>query len=419
MDTTDTRSTPGKAGEAMTFGEKLAALMAERGIGLRQLARLVPCDHGHLSKLRSGDKTPSAKLADRLDELLCADGALAGLRPSAPTHRTLHNGPLFDREGLVLLAPPTERGRLADADYVQTLREDNQRLISMDSLHGGNDVLPLSLRIFRSAHAKLAAGSHERTVQRDLEAAAGETAEIASWIAYDADKQEIARQIIHEALFLSRLAGDRSMEQFELSHLALLALHERRSREALRICEAVQDDPRMPPRVGALFDLRRARALAQMNDCAAAFRALEQAAATIGESITERDPSWTWWLDDAELAWHRGMLHIELDEWGRAVDCMAASARTRTNARRLASTRTRARYNDLAHLLEALVHVQQWNAAESVIADVLDQAAEVGSARTAKLLRGVVAQVARDRAPSTVADASEDLRQLLAVVDPA
>jgi hypothetical protein len=42
-------------------------------------------------------------------------------------------------------------------------------------------------------------------------------------------------------------------------------------------------------------------------------------------------------------------------------------------------------YNDLSHL-----HVQEWSAAEPVIADVLNQAAEVGAARIARLLRGVV-----------------------------
>jgi hypothetical protein len=49
-------------------------------------------------------------------------------------------------------------------------------------------------------------------VERDLTAAAGETGEIAAWLAPDADHQAISRQIIHEALMLSRLAGDHDME---------------------------------------------------------------------------------------------------------------------------------------------------------------------------------------------------------------
>ncbi|WP_225994100.1 helix-turn-helix domain-containing protein [Actinomadura rudentiformis] len=76
----------------MTFGEKLRVLMDERGIGVRELARMVPCDHGHLSKIRAGDKVPSPKFAERLDELLDADGTLAELKPvpiRAVTHDAL------------------------------------------------------------------------------------------------------------------------------------------------------------------------------------------------------------------------------------------------------------------------------------------------------------------------------------------
>ncbi|WP_329521047.1 hypothetical protein [Spirillospora sp. NBC_01491] len=312
-----------------------------------------------------------------------------------------------------------ERGRPVDADYVQTIRETNQHLISLDSLYGGNDLLPLSLRIFRAAHAKLATGHHERAIERDLEAATGETAEVTSWIAHDADKQHTARQVIHEALLLSRLAGDLSMELFNMSHLALLALHLRRSREALRLCEDMQDDQRMPPRVHALFDLRRARALAQMGDRPAAFAALDHATGAVTASITARDPKWTWWLDGAELAWHRGMLHVELGEWDPAITAITESASGRTNARRRASTRTRARYNDLAQLLEVLVHIEAWNEAEPVLIEVLDQAAEVGSARTTNILTGVVDGIVRRRGPSVIVDAAMDLRRLLDVVDPA
>ncbi|HYK28042.1 MAG TPA: helix-turn-helix transcriptional regulator [Streptosporangiaceae bacterium] len=58
------------------FGEHLGRVMAERGIGVRELARQLPCNPGYLSNLRSGRKRPSRSMAARLDELLAADGAL-------------------------------------------------------------------------------------------------------------------------------------------------------------------------------------------------------------------------------------------------------------------------------------------------------------------------------------------------------
>ena len=45
------------------FGTELARLMAARGLGVRELARMVPCNPGHISNLRSGKARPSPELA--------------------------------------------------------------------------------------------------------------------------------------------------------------------------------------------------------------------------------------------------------------------------------------------------------------------------------------------------------------------
>lgn len=65
------------------FGRELARLMAARGIGVRELARAVPCNPGHISNLRSGRDRASAEMAARLDGVLDAGGSLTGLVPGA------------------------------------------------------------------------------------------------------------------------------------------------------------------------------------------------------------------------------------------------------------------------------------------------------------------------------------------------
>jgi transcriptional regulator with XRE-family HTH domain len=64
------------------FGTELARLMAARGVGVRELARMVPCNPGHISNLRSGKARPSAELAEVLDERLEAGGSLCALVPA-------------------------------------------------------------------------------------------------------------------------------------------------------------------------------------------------------------------------------------------------------------------------------------------------------------------------------------------------
>jgi hypothetical protein len=63
------------------FGTELARLMAARALGVRELARKVPCNPGHISNLRSGKARRSPDLAGVLDRVLEADGTLAALAP--------------------------------------------------------------------------------------------------------------------------------------------------------------------------------------------------------------------------------------------------------------------------------------------------------------------------------------------------
>lgn len=65
-----------------TFGETLRQIMTERGIGVRALARQVPCDPAHISRLRHGHIGISEQMAIRLDEILEANGRLADLTES-------------------------------------------------------------------------------------------------------------------------------------------------------------------------------------------------------------------------------------------------------------------------------------------------------------------------------------------------
>ncbi len=82
--TTTPRATDGTR-RMSDFGRELARLMAARGVGVRQLARAVYCNPGHVSNLRSGRARPSPEMAAALDEYLGAGGSLATLAPVALT----------------------------------------------------------------------------------------------------------------------------------------------------------------------------------------------------------------------------------------------------------------------------------------------------------------------------------------------
>ncbi|OJF13678.1 helix-turn-helix domain-containing protein [Couchioplanes caeruleus] len=56
------------------FAQRVRAARIERGWSLSELAAVVPCDKGHLSRIENGGRRPTAELARRIDEVLGARG---------------------------------------------------------------------------------------------------------------------------------------------------------------------------------------------------------------------------------------------------------------------------------------------------------------------------------------------------------
>ncbi|HEV2257755.1 MAG TPA: tetratricopeptide repeat protein [Streptosporangiaceae bacterium] len=103
------------------FGRELARLMAARNVGVRELARTVPCNPGHISNLRSGSARPSLELADQLDAILEAGGRLAAL--AAETSPVVPGGDL----GLIELARRAEASDLGSGT-LEMLQQSADRL---------------------------------------------------------------------------------------------------------------------------------------------------------------------------------------------------------------------------------------------------------------------------------------------------
>ena len=61
------------------FAVRVRAALTERGISLREAARAVPVDPGHLSRMLTGKRPVPEHVAQALDHLVGADGALAAL----------------------------------------------------------------------------------------------------------------------------------------------------------------------------------------------------------------------------------------------------------------------------------------------------------------------------------------------------
>ncbi|GEM_PF-2800832 len=89
------------------FGRKLVALMDERELALREVARRVPCSPAHLSNIAHGRKGASEQLAGRLDHVLHAGGELAALAeiPAGDERQTRSGNPRSHAPGPPLANP--------------------------------------------------------------------------------------------------------------------------------------------------------------------------------------------------------------------------------------------------------------------------------------------------------------------------
>ena len=261
------------------------------------------------------------------------------------------------------------------------------RLAAADAVHGSGVVVDEAVRAFHRA----------RLMARDREAVA-ELGELTGWLLFDAERHHEARRTNRAALALAR---DPSLRWFILSNQALASVHIGRHREALRIAA---NQSRAPRRVGSLFDVRAARALAELGARHDALRRFDRARSAVLDGPAPRDPSWTWWFDERELAGHHGLLHAALGEYDKAVALLRQAvdgSATRANLRW-------ALYSYRAHLLQVLLAAGAYADAEPIAIDLVPMVGTMAGARTEKLLGTLTPS---PRLPSTLGDALRVIHQ--------
>ncbi len=318
----------------------------------------------------------------------------------------------FEIPGAGLLkASPDASSEFGDSEYLESVRSHIGEIIALDNRFGGADLVKLSTRFFRTLHDHLGSGTYDPRLESELNSAAGELAEVVGWLAYDAEEHDLTRRMNQESLYFARLAGDRTIELLTLQNSSMHAAQQGRPREALHIARSVlEGDYRLSPRLRALFLTRKARALAQGGDDSA-LHLFPQIRSLFLEGVSDRDPAWSWWIDERELAWHEAMAQRDLGQASRSISHFEQSVIATP------ATEIRSQYLHRAYLLQSQVDNSTWNAAVQTIRQLLPLAAEVASTRTVVLLRSILLQLATcDKVPITV---QEQAAMLSAVLDEA
>ena len=420
------------------LGAALATFRQAGALTQAQVGTATDYDRTSINKIERGHQLPDRPFWQAVDRLLQAEGALvkhydglvANKRKYAEEERRSswahhhEDAKRLRRAGqpivpaslrvpgndfAVLTAPPLSLPvtSYADTAYLEAVQQHIWHIVELDNRFGGGDLARLAVRFFRSLHQQLGTGAYEPAIERDLQATVGELAEIAGWLLYDADRQDDVRRMNQEALYFSRLAGDRRMELLTLQNASMHAGHLGRPREALHLAHSVLESrDRLSPRVKTLFLVRKGRALAQGGD-EYALRLFEQVRSHYEDGVRDSDPKWAWWVDERELAWHEGMALIDLGRPGEAVEKFQQSVWVMT-ARQM-----RGRYLHLGYLLGAQVKVGAWSDAETTMRQIATMVSDVSSTRTVVLLTAILPALQRDKVPASTRETAEQLALLL------
>ena len=349
------------------------------------------------------EMTPRAATQDALDQILdhASDRVKAHFAmlvgESVTSNRTDSIGAVKPSAALSEASLSVTVPEFGDSEYLLSVHSHIQKIVGLDNRFGGADLVKLSARFFRGLHDQLGAGTYDPKLERDLQSAAGELAEVVGWLAYDAEAHDLVRRMNQESLYFARLAGDRNIELLTLQNSSMHAGAQGRPREALQIARSVlEGDYRLSPRLKALFLTRKARALAQSGDVSALYL-LPEIRNLFLDGVSSGDPAWAWWVDERELAWHEAMIERDLGLENRAITQFERSV-VATQA-----TEVRSQYLHRAYLFESQVDNETWGAAEQTARELVPLATEVASTRTVVLLRNALRRLASHaKVPSTL-----------------
>jgi hypothetical protein len=172
---------------------------------------------------------PTPAVQETLDSALERAGDRAKAQFAALIGQAEHDRPSdhvesFELPGGALLgASPGASPEFGDSDYLQSIRRHIREIVALDNRFGGADLVRLSTRFFRTIHKQLGTGTYDPELERDLQSAAAELAEVVGWLAYDAEAHDLTRRMNQESLYFARLAGDKSIELLTLQNSSMHA----------------------------------------------------------------------------------------------------------------------------------------------------------------------------------------------------
>ena len=294
---------------------------------MRELARQVPCNPGHISNMRNGLKRPSPQMAGRLDDILDADGAFSRFAaepvgvpvPSLDLLAITPDADLFDRITKAVGEPA--RVNVAVVDWLERTLDEHRRV---EDAVGARPLLGL-IRAQLVTVAEFTRSAPGPLADR-LVSLAAQYAQFVAWMCIATHDHAAALAWYDRAHDWAQQAGDASMAATALSMKAHLAWSAGDPRRCIQMAEAARwPGSRVTPGVQGMAAQMAARghALAGEAHSARALLGEAQALVTAAAGKPEDEPAWMYFYGEDWFRLQRGMAEAHLGNWSVAADLLS------------------------------------------------------------------------------------------------
>jgi tetratricopeptide (TPR) repeat protein len=306
------------AGIAKGFGGEVRRLMAERHVGLRELARQVSYDPGYLSKVVNGRKPVSGDLARRLDAALDAGGVLAAFAAVPGLNGSFTSD---DEERLVLAA---RRPRRVDQGVVASLATILAAQRRLEDRVGSASMLKAA--VAQLGVVSTLASEARAPVRSDVLSIAGQYAQFAGWLSANTRQLADASGWYDRALEWAAESGDANMTATALNMKGYVSWLEGKVGPMIGLSQAAQSGHAISAGVRALAVQQEARGHALAGDGDRADRKLDEAASLIARTAghPEDEPPWIYFYSADYLVLQRGLAYLFLGRYAQAIDLLSA-----------------------------------------------------------------------------------------------
>ncbi|MFF4943769.1 helix-turn-helix domain-containing protein [Streptomyces rubiginosohelvolus] len=218
---------------------------------------------------------------------------------------------------------------------------------------------------------------------RRLRTVLAQAAQSAAWLHFDQGRHASAQRHWRTALHSAHSADDRDLGAGVLSDLAYSATWLGHPGEAVEILDHARTRTRHAT-ARSLLDVRRARALAVLQDDVGTARALNDAEHQLERGSAQSAPPWVSWMSSADLAVDAGRCWLDLEDPRRATAALDEGLSL------LAPERERTRAIMLTYRAHAALAGRDVDAAVSDTRTALDIALGTGASRCLDLVRSTL-----------------------------